>query len=237
MSHFPVLVITDQKPTEVLIAGVLQPWHEFERTGIDDEYVVDVDKTEEALAKFAKAAETSVSAAMWISSHYGWPIAKKISREDAKHGFIEVDDDGNVLRCVHRTNPNKKWDRWIIGGHWSGLLRLKESAAPGPIYSGALASRVIGQPLATDIAIKRDLDVDAMRADAMQRDAIIRGNADAATDDTMRVFAVVRDGDWFQHSLASAANEKSDEVWHAEFAKMIDGLPDTAFLTVVDCHI
>lgn len=48
MSHFSVMVVTDHKPTDTELGNILQPWHEYEYTGIDDEYVVDVDITEEA---------------------------------------------------------------------------------------------------------------------------------------------------------------------------------------------
>ncbi|MGQ1609276.1 hypothetical protein ACT438_18815 (plasmid) [Acinetobacter baumannii] len=39
MSHFSVAVITAKKPTHELLKYVLQPFHEYECTGIDDEYV------------------------------------------------------------------------------------------------------------------------------------------------------------------------------------------------------
>lgn len=32
-----------------------------------------------------------------------------------------IDEDGNI---TSRTNPNAKWDRYDIGGRWSGLLKL-----------------------------------------------------------------------------------------------------------------
>ena len=44
MSHFVVLVVGND------IEKQLQPFHEFECTGIDDEYVQDVDITDEVLA-------------------------------------------------------------------------------------------------------------------------------------------------------------------------------------------
>jgi hypothetical protein len=46
MSHFSVLVITKDKPSNDELAKILRPWHEFESTGVDDQYVVDVDMTE-----------------------------------------------------------------------------------------------------------------------------------------------------------------------------------------------
>lgn len=36
-----------------------------------------------------------------------------------------VDDNGEVLRVVRRTNPNSKWDWYSLGGRWDGFLRTK----------------------------------------------------------------------------------------------------------------
>jgi hypothetical protein len=47
MSHFSVMVVTDTEPTEDTLAAVMQPYHEFECTGDDDQYVQDVDDTAE----------------------------------------------------------------------------------------------------------------------------------------------------------------------------------------------
>lgn len=55
MSHFSVLVITDH-PDDVEAA--LQPYHEFECTGVDDEYVQDIDITEETRNDYEKITFT-----------------------------------------------------------------------------------------------------------------------------------------------------------------------------------
>jgi len=49
MSHFPVLVIGEEP------VKLLQPYHEFECTGMDDEYVQDIDETEEKREEYAEA--------------------------------------------------------------------------------------------------------------------------------------------------------------------------------------
>lgn len=46
MSHFSILVVTDEEPTEEVVARILQPWHEYECDGVNDEYVVEVDVTD-----------------------------------------------------------------------------------------------------------------------------------------------------------------------------------------------
>lgn len=54
MSHFTVLVIGDEPEAQ------LQPYHEYECTGISDQYVVPVNKTEEARAEYEKSVERLV---------------------------------------------------------------------------------------------------------------------------------------------------------------------------------
>jgi len=49
MSHFPVLVIGEEP------VKALQPYHEFECTGFDDEYIQDIDETQEKLLEYAEA--------------------------------------------------------------------------------------------------------------------------------------------------------------------------------------
>jgi hypothetical protein len=195
MSHFAVMVIGDD------IESQLQPYHEFECSGIADQYVQDVDRTEEARTEFAERTETRLRApdgtlhsffderggwrpefsqmdsgsailarrtyfvpegyekievpahtvesfTDWASGWYGWaivPFGKKPDIEDAhKYGWIELDAAGEAKRLIDRTNPNKKWDWWQVGGRWSNRLLLK---------GGEKA----------DSARKADIDFDGMR--------------------------------------------------------------------------
>lgn len=49
MSHFSVIVVTKEEPSADVLAAALQPFHEFECTGIDDQYIQDIDITDEAV--------------------------------------------------------------------------------------------------------------------------------------------------------------------------------------------
>ena len=57
MSHFAVLVVTDSKPTDDVLTKALAPFHEFECTGIVDQYVQNIDKLQEAREKYAEDTE------------------------------------------------------------------------------------------------------------------------------------------------------------------------------------
>lgn len=52
VSHFSVIVATREYPTEDVLRKELQPYHEFECTGTDDEFVQDIDETEKVRAEF-----------------------------------------------------------------------------------------------------------------------------------------------------------------------------------------
>lgn len=176
MSHFSTLVVTKEKPTLELLAVVLQPWHEFECTGADDQYVQNVDKLPELLEKFETAnavlviefpdgthlyafneqgnyidalkpyydsndrklnlpegykehsdlpAKQFMSFAQYANSEYGFSILEGTGEPDLKekhkYGWIRV-VDGQVTEVFDRTNPNKKWDWWTVGGRYKDRL-------------------------------------------------------------------------------------------------------------------
>lgn len=115
MSHFSVIVIGDD------VEGQLAPYHEFECTGNNDQYVQDVDITDEVLANL-KEDDLHVALGIYgledrvVSSESG------IDKSDAhKYGYAIV-QDGKLIKAVKRTNPNRKWDWWTIGGRWAGFF-------------------------------------------------------------------------------------------------------------------
>lgn len=155
MSHFSVMVITKTQPSQEELGRILQPWHEYECTGVDDEYVVDVDRTDEALEEFAKPQCVVVLAdgrvaSRWAEEFYtsepedkDWgrktfvlpsgAREEEIPAEQARAhgvGYATLKDCaeeyfGGVVRngrVYDRTNPNKKWDWWQLGGRYSGLF-------------------------------------------------------------------------------------------------------------------
>jgi hypothetical protein len=182
MSHFTVLVIGPD------VEKQLQPYHEYECTGIEDEYVVDVNKNDEVneylnrelfvgISKSSgetdyqyyedRANETLVDFKKMTQLEYF--ILKGMSQEEIDqeimgyHGFHK--EDGNWIR---RTNPNAKWDWWVVGGRWSGFFKLKENK------EGILGRRSLVDPSnpeenTADVAYKGDIDFDYLRDKAEQR--------------------------------------------------------------------
>lgn len=149
MSHFAIIVIGND------VENQLAPYHEFECTGINDKYVQDVDVTD-------KCREYGLD-------YYGLDDKTVTSEAEIdkagehEFGYAIVDAEGNLIKAVIRTNPNKKWDWWVVGGRWSNFLKLK---------SGGYA----------DEAKKGEIDFDGMRNDACDRAAADYDKAAAAAD-------------------------------------------------------
>jgi len=126
MSHFTVMVIGPDHDAQ------LAPYHEFECTGRVDQYVVDVDITDEFREEMANA-EDGQTPLEYALEYYGYEdrvVAdeSEVDREDAhQFGWVVV-RDGELVRAVKRTNPNAQWDWYEVGGRWTGMLKLKPGA-------------------------------------------------------------------------------------------------------------
>ncbi len=152
MSHFSVLVITDQKPTQDVLAKVLQPWHEYECTGVDDEYVVDVDVTDKLMEEWNKPVAAVRLADGRLLSRYSTELYTGRKWDDVlrqykpafklPEGATELEAPQSELektleefakeyggwekktdgRFYDHTNVNKRWDWWQVGGRYTGKL-------------------------------------------------------------------------------------------------------------------
>jgi hypothetical protein len=194
MSHFTVLVIGPD------IEKQLQPFHEYECTGTDDEYVVDVDITDEVLTTFNEPLNVVILTNGTVLDIYDDNLyitvtdptlpspfnTKRVLRlpDGATKGTIPADQARlhgigymTLAACAQeshgaeerdgrfylRTNPNSKWDWWLIGGRWTGAFKLKPGAKgivgkPGTMTEPA-------PPGYADQALKGDIDFEQMRND------------------------------------------------------------------------
>lgn len=243
MSHFSVLVVTAEQPTQDILEKALQPFHEFECTGTDDEYVQDIDITEECRTEYMESTQCKirlpngklVSAyddqfyreptseeqasigpfagtggngkiswaskdwydglgyrtkvrfvpddcekveektkdhvpfAEWIEDYYGYKPCHHLTPPDTKgehkYGYVILETTGEVARVIKRTNPNKTWDYWRIGGRYTGKLQPKNQFAAvqaEPSYEWKIDK--VEPPKGADICQKSNLDVETMRA-------------------------------------------------------------------------
>lgn len=173
MSHFAVIVIGEDAEKQ------LAPYHEFECTGLDDEYIQTIDQTAENREEWeASEKENYSSFREFLSDYHGRAEVAFGETPDLTHehkyGYTLLNEAGEVLQTFDRTNPNRKWDWYQVGGRWNGFFRLK----PG-------RTALLGQPglqvinpnyrppeyNTADVCFKGDIDVEAMRREAGEKAA------------------------------------------------------------------
>lgn len=166
MSHFCVVVVGNDYEAQ------LAPYHEFECTGRNDQYVVDHDVTDELLSmiKAGDFDDHEDGVVQGALAYYGLEDKTVFSLDqvdrdgDHKHGFAILDADGNIVQAFTRTNPNKKWDWYQLGGRWRGYFRLLPGSIGVVGSSGAFGNDA--EPGWADQVRKGDVDWQGMRADA-----------------------------------------------------------------------
>lgn len=150
MSHFSILVVGD-------VDHNMAPFHEYECDGINDEFIQDIDRTEEARKEYEKrkASDEDVAGKSFLEFIQYWygdrPVLKSESEidtdtEEQKWGYTLLDKDGEVLKVIQRTNPNSFYDYY--GGGYSAFLLKKRGAN--------------GEWVHTDHAQKKDIDFKTM---------------------------------------------------------------------------
>lgn len=153
MSHFTVLVPANDKDH---LAKMLQPYHEYESTGVKDEYVVfvplNMTEAKEKFEKFhADDPENYPTLEQFIPDYYGY----------------EQNEAGVWGRV---TNPQAKWDWYSVGGRWSGLLKLKpEGREKGENGKAGIFNEVNTDPERADAIEAGLVDWEAMRQAEMDR--------------------------------------------------------------------
>jgi hypothetical protein len=248
MSHFVVCVVT-KTPGEAELSERLQPFHEYECTGVRDQYVIQVDETDEARATYERYTLSKLKAPdgslhdSYSDAFYRDPTPEEIAKagplgligsgfgggglsyvskdwgdgkgyrakvkfepeewekvevpakdhmtflefidyyykrdvvkvgeptEDRDSGFVLVDDNNEVVKLVRFTNPNAKWDWWVIGGRYRGRLQLKEKVS-GEVLEGRLGVPELmrvregekpEEVPGVDQALKADIDFESVR--------------------------------------------------------------------------
>lgn len=195
MSHFTVLVIGDD------VEKQMQPYHEYECTGIEDEYVVDVNMNDEVKEYLDRELFVGTSKETGkLDYHYHQERAdeslvdykimsqldffklkgltpEEVEEEVRDYHGVEL-KDGSWFR---KTNPNSKWDWWVIGGRWSGFFKQKPGA-------NGLAGNAgfFGEPAKigyVDVIEKKGIDFDGMFKEA----------EDKAINEYDQTYAIIKD--------------------------------------------
>lgn len=120
MSHFCMWAVTKTDSQEEL-ETIMQPYHEYECTGIVDEYVVQVDRTEDAIEHYERLKDEYENVREFLEEWYGVEHIFKESEQAFKSSRYAIvsDDETKIIKYYVYTNPNAKWDWWQIGGRWT----------------------------------------------------------------------------------------------------------------------
>ncbi len=170
MSHFTVLVTGDD------VDGALAPFHEFECTGKDNQYVQTIDITEETFSRYLKETQVlfvspegeriskysdrfyagnqflgcpegwsevtiytkdTTSFEDWLKEDdYKLAVGEPDLNKTHKYGYYTLGSEGP--RVFRRTNPNKHWDWYVIGGRFKDRLRHKNGSHCNSLRAGDL---------------------------------------------------------------------------------------------------
>jgi hypothetical protein len=203
MSHFSVLVIGDNPEAQ------LAPYHEFECTGTNDQYVKDVDITDEIRELMTKPRgygdrKDEPYDLIGALDYHG--LADKVVEDEGdvdraethKFGFAVVRKN-ELIKAINRTNPNRKWDWYQLGGRYNGRLVIKSNrrgvtGKPGLMTDPAPAGRV-------DQARKQDIDFGRMRSEAAAKARV-----------THRRFHALIDGIEFPKPWAQVRAEHGEDI-------------------------
>ena len=149
LSHYSVLVLSDED-TEV--DGLLAPFNENIKVEPYIRYTKDEliahEKEEIREYKKGKYAEFLADPKGYKEKHKDYPdhlryiefeFPKKLHWTDARiykeairfYSPEEITEDGSIISTY---NPKSKWDWYVEGGRFSGLLKLKTSEEGGPQF-------------------------------------------------------------------------------------------------------
>lgn len=245
----------------------LAPFHEFECTGYDDEYVQEIDETEEVLGRFAQyQSEGSRDPLQKTLDWFGYecPVEDDnyIERKGSHKYRWAVVQNGKIVKATRRTNPNKKWDWWQVGGRWSGFLRLKDGSQANSAKKSEIdweAMRNLAGEEAGELWDEiRELAPDGWESWDSVRGRFGEGNieearkfyhsqtgreiyVERARKRAVTPFAMLKEGEWIERGKmgwwATVSNEMTENDWYDKVWETIQSVADETVITVVDCHI
>lgn len=258
MSHFTVLVIGNDPEKQ------LQPYHEYECTGIKDEHVVFVeDEGYDFDPKLGKRGHWTNPNAKWdwysLGGRWAGFFTVKKDAEIAIQGHHRAKDFAQFTKEIVKDLPPIKVDQCLKGDIDIERMRLEERA--DALDSFAKFKNAVGDselPPVWDEFRERFANIDDARnaygqIEAVQKlrkagfwewDEYLVGEEkyiENRVKNFITTFAVVKDGKWYERGkmgwFACVSDEKDKAEWLSEFSGMFDSLPDDTLLSVYDCHI
>lgn len=260
MSHFAVLVPAVCRDE---LEARLLPYHEYECTGIEayTEWVVEHAADEAEVD--ARAIVEGLDEGALRDKYEAYLAASDLDAIFGDWNGLERDANGNY---GNKTNPNARWDWWVIGGRWSNTLLRKDgfradTASTSDVDWGAMAGRAATQSgerwdawkevkaLEADGATKEDVrkaldDADftltrndeVADLDSLTREAYVEKYGQASAI----TFAFIDlEGNWHERGKMGwwGCFSEREDGYDAEFWAFVRSLSDEQRVYIVDCHI
>jgi hypothetical protein len=220
MSHFSVLIIGPDPEWQ------LEPFAEL--SALDGPLAEDyraVFEVEVFKADFAAIGQEIVTRAEYERQGDLPHLRELLAAEDYQEIFArwfggELGPEGD---WGFWSNPDAKWDWFMLGGRWQGRLRL----FPG-------RSGTSGECSWTNDGAPEDPNAfDQARADVIDW---------PATRQDFTPFAVLKDGEWYEQGDSGwfdspTADPAADAAWEAGVDALLKELPPETLVSVYDCHI
>jgi hypothetical protein len=156
-------------------------------------------------------APTVTTFSEFVEYYYSAPAIRsmtEIDRDDAhKYGWILLDARGEVVKVVRRTNPQKRWDWWEVGGRWQNMILLKPGALPFNMKEGAQVSKAQQFEALVGLTVLEAAS-DVVLSEGVRVSRPVDGRCDAARVGDID-FALMR------HRYAMDAGEHYDQIMAA----------------------
>jgi hypothetical protein len=115
-------------------------------------------------------AADSMTIEEYIKREVGTPIVlygeePNTMLEEYKWGYVQMDKDGGIHKVIRRTNPNAKWDWYVMGGRYRGFFPIKPEATTAAVGQAGVFNND-AEPGTADQLLFKDLDLDRAYAEA-----------------------------------------------------------------------
>ena len=238
MSHYTVAVFTDSEGLS--LEELLEPYYE----GLKVKPYVDRTK-EEVLDEINRYCENDEE----LKANYENLSDKE--KIESWTGYDLFDRNGNPLSTY---NPNSKWDRYVVGGRWSNMLKTKDGEYVDeclvkdldltPNKDGYNAAIRFWELVVEDRPLK---DGEEKPFNMYKKEYYIEryGTKEnyARIESQFSTYAVViPDGEWYEpgkmgwFGISCASPEKHRE-WDENYHKFLEEADPNWIITIVDCHI
>ncbi len=213
------------------VDAALQPFHEYECTGVKDEYVVFVDHDDEMRKEWGESTET-----VWVSEagdyvdRYGTRFYREPTPEESAK--IGSGFGSGVSKGVSYVSND-----WGDGkGH-----RPKVKMSDEEIQALGYTSKKVPVSESGEYSC-----IEEYSKEWHGYDAVVNGrigtytNPDYKWDRSIATFAFLKDGEWVERGEMGwwgAVTDDAGREWYKGFKDLLDTVPDDALITIVDWHI